>query len=103
MYELPKATHTAARLTGLVVAMSGAPADAALDESAAIVYAADVHYRRANLSVPVEIISYQGSNMPYGQDQQARMQALHELFEWIDALPPVPDVSLDAMDRGELY
>ena len=28
---------------------------------------------------------------------------LQALFDWIDALDPVPHVDLDAMDRGEIY
>jgi hypothetical protein len=119
---------TAAGIAGLVLAFSAvgdklAAAPAACLSRQALGLA--VHYRGDNIAAAIAIsghspcgdatASYHQPKPALGRqarelnhdaaqaERQARTQALHALFAWIDAQPAVPYLPLDAMDRDDIY
>ncbi len=115
---------TAAGIAGLVLAFSSV-GDKLAAAPAAPRLGLAVHYRGDNIAAAIAIggyppfgdatASYHQPNPAFGRqaralnqdaaqaERQARTQALHELFAWIDAQPAVPHLPLDAVDRDEIY
>ncbi len=100
MYETRQLTEYGPRITGVVTSLEAQKVPHAETIATSLNKPTDVYHKWGTLVVIISIPEERGQSATLIRNRVGGVEAL---FDWIESLPPVPHVDLDAMDRGEIY
>jgi len=100
MYETRQYSEYGSRMAGVVTSLEAQKVPHADTIATSLNKPTDVYHQWGTLVVIISIPEERGRSVTLTRNKVGGVEAL---FDWIDSLPPVPHVDLDAMDRGEIY